>query len=139
MSDQPKCKQRWASHKNSRMADIRKLWKAYQSGKEDVPDLGHIWDYGLSFDYVAPGTFSGQKEGYWRWQISWGGPSEEFRFYASHAEASDPYRMEFVFMDWFDGFARKLRGRDEEILTEIWQTWVEIGSTQAEFNKAINE
>jgi len=29
----------------------------------------------LSFDYVEPNTFNDQKEGYWRWQFSWGGPS----------------------------------------------------------------
>lgn len=76
------CRARWAEHKNSRCADLRKLWKAYTEGdEEEVPDLGQLHEYGLSFDYVAPGTFKWAKRGFWRYQISWGGPSEEFRFY----------------------------------------------------------
>ena len=27
---QPTCKERWASHKASRVSDLRKLWRAYQ-------------------------------------------------------------------------------------------------------------
>lgn len=37
-------------------------------------------EYALCFDYVASGTFSDQEEAYFRYQISWGGPSEELRF-----------------------------------------------------------
>lgn len=58
--------------------------------------------YGLCFDYVEPETFTEQLEGYWRFQISYGGPSEEIRFYYS-AGASRPYRIEFWYLDWFDG------------------------------------
>ena len=48
-------------------------------------------EYALCFDYVGAGTFENQTEGYCRWQISWGGPSDEFRFFR---EGSD-WRVEY--------------------------------------------
>ena len=69
-------------------------------------------EYGLSFDYVEPGTFENQDEGYLRYQISYGGPSEEIRFFVSPTQNSGYYgvttnwhlyRAEFWYLDWFDG------------------------------------
>lgn len=132
----PTCKQRWAKHKNSRFADLRKLWKLYQKDCEaSDPDVGNLYEYGLSFDYVAPGTFPEQKEGYWRYQLSWGGPSDEIRFYSSSPD-DVPYRITYCFMDWFDGHERKLIGRDEELARELWDWFSETGSVEAEYNKA---
>ena len=68
-----------------------------------------FYEYGLSFDYVEPGTFTDQDEGYLRYQISWGGPSEEIRFYVSPfgnqwgMTAFALHRAEFWYLDWFDG------------------------------------
>ena len=56
---------------------------------------------GLSFDYVAPHTFTDQLEGYWRWQFSWGGPSDELRGYVN--ENRELHRLEYWYLDWFDG------------------------------------
>jgi hypothetical protein len=78
----------------SRMSDIKKLWDEWCNGKHGIEE------YGLSFDYVTSGTFNDQKEGYFRWQLSGGSPSEEFRFYTD--AAFNVYRIEFVFMDWFE-------------------------------------
>lgn len=85
MSKEPTCAQRWEAEKVSTVGDLRKLWEAYTEGDEDrhADDLGTFHEYGLSFDYVEPGTFTDQEEGYWRYQISYGGPSSEFRFYAT--------------------------------------------------------
>ena len=55
----------------------------------------------LSFDYVEPNTFEHQVEGYWRWQFSWGGPSDELRGYVN--EHKELHRLEYWFMDWMDG------------------------------------
>jgi hypothetical protein len=61
-------------------------------------------EYGLAFDYVEPDTFNDQPEGYLRFQISYGGPSEEIRFYVSPAKHGyTMYRAEFWYLDWFDG------------------------------------
>ena len=135
MTTEPTCAQRWAEHKNSRFSDLRRLWRAYESGKEDVPDLGNLYEYGLSFDYVEPGTFGDQPEGYWRYQLSWGGPSDEIRFYSS-SPSDNPYRIEYWFLDWYDGKGRALVGRDLGLARSLWQWFVEAGSTQSEFDKA---
>jgi len=68
---------------------------------------------GLCFDYVDPNTFTDQLEGYWRWQLSWGGPGDEFRIYInSYTESSEyslyvpdksVHRIEYWYLDWFDG------------------------------------
>jgi hypothetical protein len=50
-------------------------------------------EYGLCFDYVAKGTFDDQDEGYYRYQFSWGGPSDELRIYKNEF-------VEYVWMDW---------------------------------------
>jgi len=39
-------------------------------------------------------------------------------------------------MDWFDGYNRKLTGRDEELLLEIFDFFKECGTVEAEFRKA---
>lgn len=141
----PTCKQVWSIHKNNRIADLRKLWRAYQEGEDTAyakrvgKELGEFHEYGLAFDYVAPNTFGEkQREGYWRYQISWGGPSDEFRFYSSSPKAR-PHRIEYVFLDWFDGHTRKLTGRDESLMVDVWDFFAEIGSTSAEFNKATED
>ena len=56
----------------------------------------------LSWDYVEPGTFEDQEDGYYRLQLSWGGPSDEFRIYTTqYADEIDI--IEYHYMDWFDG------------------------------------
>jgi hypothetical protein len=114
---------------------LNTLWKAYCKGEEDVEDLGNIFEYGLAFDYVAPGTFNDQEEGYWRYQISWGGPSDEFRFYSS-SPSDGPYRIEYWFLDWFDGASITLKGKELDLLRELWDWFEGAGSTQAEYDKA---
>ena len=59
-------------------------------------NIGSFNDYGLCFDYVEPGTWENQAAGYYRYQLSWGGPSDEFQFYGDG-------RIEYRFMDWGDG------------------------------------
>ena len=57
----------------------------------------------LDFSYVEPNTFKKQSEGYWRWQLSWGGPSDEFRYYHHDGDKKKIKSMEYSYMDWFDG------------------------------------
>ena len=58
--------------------------------------LGSFYDYGLCLDFVDIGTFEDMKEGYYRYQLSYGGPSDEIRFYHDGT-------IEYVFLDWFCG------------------------------------
>jgi len=50
--------------------------------------------YGLSFDYVELNKDTEQD--YFRYQLSYGGPSDEIRFYDNGA-------IEYVYLDWFCG------------------------------------
>jgi len=64
--------------------------------------LDYVNKTALSWDYVEAETFEDQEEGYYRLQLSWGGPSDEFRIYTTqYADEIDV--IEYHFMDWFDG------------------------------------
>ncbi len=84
-----------------------------------LDDIGPLSEYGICFDYVEPDTFDDQKEGYYRWQISCGGPSDEFRFYANIDRSV--HRVEYCYLDWFDGATRTLKGDNLELLEEIYE------------------
>ena len=92
---------------------------------DDYQDLNQYEDFfdyvnqsGLCFDRVEPGTFEGQRAGYWRWQLSWGGPSEEFRLF-------DNGDLEFWHLDWFDGAKVDVK---DEIFENIMANFKELSS-----------
>ena len=134
MAKQETCEQRVESQLESGLDDIRRLWEAYKEGEEDVEDLGNIYEYGLCFDYVAPDTFGDQSEGYFRYQISYGGPSSEYRFYVNPDFSS--YKVEYWFLDWHDGANRTLSGTDKELLMEIYDWFKECGTVESVYEKA---
>ena len=74
---------------------IKNEWRTRQKDLKD-PEF----DY-LGFDYVEPGTWPDQLEGYYRWQFSWGGPSDEIRAYVN--KDLSIHRLEYWFLDWGDG------------------------------------
>ena len=126
MATQPTCKERIRTHLQSRIADLSKLWELYRQDPEaNDPDLGNFNEYGLCLDYVAPGTFERQRRGYLRYQLSWGGPGDEFRFYLD--ESLNPTRIEYWFLDWFDGAKIILKGQSLALLEEIYQDFKELG------------
>ena len=77
---------------------------------------------GLSFDYVEPNTFNDQTRGYWRFQLSWGGPSDEFRIYTDIFTNKIHY-IEYWYMDWFDG--AKVNA-DDDIILDICNMFLEV-------------
>ena len=81
--------------------------EVYEDGNDDLPPFH---EYGLHFDYVWAGTFDDLEVGYYRSQISCGGPSSEIRF---HRDGSIEYR----FHDWFDGAGRIVTNED-------WAQWL---------------
>lgn len=171
MSTQPTCQERVDAEFHSRYDDLEKLWAGYcneecpdcngtgyfqtpghfsidcelckGTGKlsEDVPDLGNIYEYGLSFDYVAPHTFHDQERGYFRYQLSWGGPSDEFRIYAEGREYSwHVDTIEYWFLDWFDGAKRVLTGAHFRFIAELFDNlFVETGTAEHEYNEAMQD
>ena len=104
-----KCKDLVKSAFNGRMKDIRTLFNAKD---QETKELGSLNDYGLCIDLVEAGTFEGQREDYYRYQLSWGGPSEEFRIYKNG-------EVEFWYLDWFDGACVDVSGSDKQIIKEI--------------------
>ena len=68
-------------------------------GYEDFFD--YVNNYGLCFDYVERGTFENQERGYFRYQLSWGGPSDEFRIYVDYDKQIT--HIDYWFLDWWDG------------------------------------
>ena len=63
--------------------------------------LQYASETALAWDYVAPFTFPDQKAGYFRLQLSWGGPSDEFRIYTDMQK--DIKKIEYWYLDWGDG------------------------------------
>lgn len=112
-----------------------KLWEMWKENPEEYDEeLGNWNEYGLGIDYVAPGTFRDQKRGYFRYQLSWGGPSDEFRFYLD--ENLNPTRIEYWFLDWFDGAKIILKGKVLSLLKEIYQDFKETGTVEAKIKEA---
>jgi hypothetical protein len=75
-------------------------------------------EYGYGFSYVEPRE-SDNKEGFWQWVTSGGGPSSEFRLY-------DDESVSYVFMQWFDGASRALTGSNEATMRSLLQDMVEL-------------
>ena len=113
MSKQETCAERIGAQFASTVESLREI---LDSNDED----SGIYDYGLSFDWVDP---DGKRAGYYRWQLSWGGPSDEIRFYPSD-EKHRPV-VEYAFMDWFDGATVDPSGDDLDTILEAWEHFVE--------------
>jgi hypothetical protein len=118
---------------------LRALWETYQAGEETNEEYEtNIYEYGLSFDYVPSDTFHDMEDGgFFRYQLSWGGPSDEFRFFAD--PEGECYRVEYWFMDWFDGACRRLHGEEKDFMLEIWEWFREGGAVESELQKAKEE
>lgn len=91
---------------------------------EDAGELGSFYDYGLSIDYILP---EGKDGGFLRYQLSWGGPSSEIRFYEGDF-------IEYVFLDWGVGVGF-------DVTNEDWAQWLkewfeEIGAFEEEKERA---
>jgi len=126
MIDNVTCKDRVEAHKDNRMNDLREFMA---SDDLELEDGRHVFDYALSWDYVEPDTFDNQPRGYFRYQISWGGPSEEIRYYVDAWEhdgyLGDMTRVEFWLLDWFDGASIELVGDD--LAVALWIAELHLG------------
>ena len=100
---------------------VAEQWRLRQEDLQD-PEFE-----GLGFDYVEPHTFEHQLEGYWRWQFSWGGPSDELRAYIN--KDNSIHRLEYWFMDWMDG--AKLELQPGNSWPTEWQRMQEMIGTAA--------
>ena len=104
-SDKETCEDRITEAIISRGEDFTRFMNA-----EDEETIEEFYNYGLCIDMVSVGTFRDQTEPYLRYQISYGGPSEELRFYQNGT-------VEFWFLDWFDGAHKNISSMD-------WVQWL---------------
>ncbi len=143
MGENNKCEDRIESHLESRLEDLRTLWDLHcEDSDASDDDLGNMYEYGLSFDYVAPETFNDQPEGYFRYQLSWGGPGDEFRIFAQRVGeySFSIYRIEYWFLDWYDGAHRVLEGENLDFLKEIFTSFfVDVGSADHAMSEALEQ
>lgn len=94
-------------------------------------------NYGLCFDYCAPNggdEDEDERQGYFRYQLSWGGPSDEFRFFVNPDLSC--YRVEYWFLDWFQGASRTLHGEEKALLLQVYEDFREMGVCESELEKA---
>ncbi|MDP2411495.1 MAG: hypothetical protein Q8M26_14570 [Pseudolabrys sp.] len=127
------CEARVEKHMQGRLDDLRALWAAFLQGRADDA-LGSLNEYALCFDYVAPGIFDGQTEGYFRYQISYGGPSDEFRFFVN--PDFTVHRIEYWFLDWFDGAHRVLQDEPAQGLRNLWDWLSPAGMVLSAYRQA---
>ena len=116
---QATCEDRIDRELTATLQTLRNLWEHYQQDPEAYhpEEETNLDEYGLDFSYVEPYTFKDQRDGYWRYQLSWGGPSDEFRIWVDSER--DIQEIEYWFMDWYDGAHRKLAGDDFDLLHGI--------------------
>lgn len=159
MDMQAKCSERIGAHLESRMRDLKTMFRPYDCSEKDrrrfLKDLGtdtrHMDsdevvqdiqestpEYGLCFDYHAPDETEEQPHaGYWAYVLSTGGPHEEIRLYASTGRRGHRtlHKAEFVLLDWWDGATVDLcsEGHADEWATAkaIWEYFAEIGAVDA--------
>jgi hypothetical protein len=115
----PKCSDLVQEKFNETEADYKKareFFEEYQDATEGEQIAMKVFDkhrgdyfheYEDLFDYVNQTALSwdyvegeGREAGYYRLQLSWGGPSDEFRIYVNQDKEIDI--IEYWYMDWFD-------------------------------------
>ena len=105
------CKELVSERLQSRVESIKEMLetfyeKANYDNKKDIDNaLQTINEWGLSFDWVEETEDS---DGFYRYQISWGGPSDEFQCVLE----DDHIYIEYVYKDWWD-YANKLLTHDD--------------------------
>lgn len=122
---QKKCKDLVQQNYQARLKDIKEAYQKNDNEKNieqgDYNNFDLIeWlsEYGLSWGYVLPNTFDNQSEGYYRWQLSWGGPSDEFRIFTDNNK--NIQSVEYWYLDWFDGASIEID--DYQVIEMIkWQ------------------
>lgn len=89
---------------------------------EDIEGRGDpheaFLNYGLCFDYVEYNETAKYGD-FFRWQLSWGGPSDELQFYVS-SDLRCVSKTMYRYMDWWDGAGIKLVGDDHALAKKIW-------------------
>ena len=108
---------------NDGYKDLEKKPDEAYEGYEDFFD--YVNQSGLCFDFVSVDTFEDQDRGYWRFQMSWGGPSDEFRIYTDDQNQIE--YIEYWYMDWFDGASIRV---NDDVIYHICEMFLECSEKQ---------
>jgi hypothetical protein len=91
--------------------DVQKFFEDYENATEgeqialkviDENKGNYYHEYEDLFDYVNQTVLSWDYvKGYYRLQLSWGGPSDEFRIYTGANKSIE--KIKYWYLDWFDG------------------------------------
>tara|TARA_R100001530_G_scaffold61076_1_gene44097 strand:+ start:558 stop:980 length:423 start_codon:yes stop_codon:yes gene_type:complete len=116
------CKERIRDEYVDRIETIESIFDRIDDYVDEAYDeLDHMaLNPTYPLDYIPPYTFTDQERGYIRWHLSWGGPSDEFRFFMD--EQGGITDIEYHFMDWFDGAVININmlGDDAELLDRVF-------------------
>ncbi len=105
--------------RNNDISDIFQLKNDYQEYENSYEALN---EFGLSIDYIEPNTFEDQENGYICYQLSWGGPSDELRFYLD--DNKELYKCDYAYMDWFDGAVIDVT--EEENIKDLYDNYINL-------------
>ena len=89
-------------------------------------DIGFIDEYPLSIDYIKPNV--NDTPPYWLYLISYGGPGSEIRFFVDNQSSTEPYKVEFCFLDSSDIVKRDVTS--EDIIEHLWEQVLLPGAEQ---------
>ena len=103
-----KCKDLVQKKYEGTMKDLRDI---LDNDKEETRQE-ELDNFGLDISLIEAGTFEGQRADYVRYQLSWGGPADEFRIYKNGD-------VEYWYMDWYDGAKVDVIGEDSDLIKEI--------------------
>lgn len=124
MAKDPTCNERIDDALASTVETLEALLEQERTDPDGYHDEhGNLNEYGLSFDYKPKDEDN--ENGYFCFLMSWGGPSDELRFYADLD--GDLYKVEYWFLDWFDGASRTVYLHDGERpdwVVDLW-AWFE--------------
>jgi hypothetical protein len=148
------CKERLARNFSRTMIELRDMvWD--DSILTDTEKYMELKAYALGFDFVAAGDV-GNAVPFWRWQLSWGGPQDEFRFPyedsvtkyggdAARAFSSNDglvyagvhqQKCEYWFLDWGDCAHCNVLGHDLIIMQKVLRYYAETGEVLEAFRNA---
>lgn len=130
MPYQKSCRGRLRLSLAERITDLKRLIEIEKQGVYEKA----LSEYAESFEYVPAQTFPVQRQGYFKYALQLGHPQDEFHFYTD--EAFNVKKIEYWYMDWFDGAKVTLNGRKKDVMLQVWQWMRDISAVDGEYHRA---